>query len=213
MNQKTHSLRRVRLIAIAILVVLFGFFYFFHLRSTDTQAGSASLKPQASASSKPIISSSYGGAMTAWLKKQYGEQNVSHIGILYTKWMAPAYISQVSFDMKGIPYLAATFVIHHGAQWTFDPIQADMPVDQNKPLQVVTASGSLPNEKSGYVLVSGRVKPSVQYVVMHFLSGAVVQAYVSPSHTFAYVLQHSQKGVSQIDAYTSSHGLVARQSW
>ncbi len=213
MNQNAHSLRRVLPIAIAILVVLFGFFYFFHLRSSDAQAGSVSLKPQASASSKPITSSSYGGAMTAWLKDQYGAHNVSRIGILYTKWIAPAYISQVSFDVKGTPYLAATFVIHHDTQWTFDPIQADLPVDQTKPMQVVSASGSLPNEKSGYVFVSGRVKPSVQYVVMHFLSGAVVQAYVSPSHTFAYALQHSQKGLSQIDAYTSSHGLVARQSW
>ena len=167
MNQKSLSLRRVLPSAIAILIILFGVFYFFHPRSTDTQRSVTILKPQASASSKPIMSPSYGRAMTTWLMTQYGGQNVSHIRSLYTKWLPPAYLSQVSFDMKGIPYLAATFVIHHGTQWTFDPIQADLPADQTKPLQVVTASGSLPNEKNGYVFVSGRVRPSVQYVVMH----------------------------------------------
>lgn len=220
MNLNAFSLRRLLPITIAVLAVFFGFFYFFHLKSSgaqsgfaDTQAGSVGPKPQAAATSKPVTSSTYKGAITAWLKNQYRAHNVSHIGILYTKWIAPAYLSQVSFDVKGTRYLAATFVDRHGAQWTFDPIQADLPVDPNKPLQVVTASGSLPHDTAGYVFVSGRVKPSVQYVVLHFLSGTVVQVYVSPLHTFAYLLPHSQKGLSAIDAYTSSHGLMARQSW
>lgn len=113
---------------------------------------------------------------------------------------------------QGHLFMGELVAAQNGTRWSFAfPSHTSLGfINPKLPLNVMETGGQITPGSVPFFFIAGVVtRPNIQYVIIHFTSGAVARVNVLPSRTFTYLTTTFQ-GTSEIDAYSAGHHLVYR---